>query len=246
MCMPWSATCPDKPTKTTAENNLGSCQRHRCASHQHRSSSARGRALHAAIRKSRPAGESGFVNVNSQNTMARMATSSLRARRFTPAKGDRTGHARNGRTQLSANKALLKEKANGTVLTYPTELTADQRTETRPRPRSSAALRPGARPATWSYGCRSRDSVRRRYIYTEPAGGGCRSAHRQTGCRLRQLVALNPKTIAPATVGQRHRSARAKRAITDPLPGSRPNAYWMPGSLQDAVEKWTSRASVRW
>ena len=86
------------------------------------------RALHAAIRKITAQPVKWVVNVNSQNHYwhGNGYFKSQGAAILASKEAERVMREM-GAQQLEANKALLKEKAVGTVLTYPTELIADRR-----------------------------------------------------------------------------------------------------------------------
>jgi len=86
------------------------------------------RALHAAIRKITAQPVKWVVNVNSQNHYwhGNGYFKSQGAAILASKEAERVMREM-GAQQLEANKALLKEKADGTVLTYPTELIDDRR-----------------------------------------------------------------------------------------------------------------------
>ena len=86
------------------------------------------RALHAAIRKITALPVKWLVNVNSQNHnwLGNGYFKSLGATILASKEAERVMREV-GAQQLDTSKALLKEKADGTVLTYPTELIADRR-----------------------------------------------------------------------------------------------------------------------
>ncbi len=86
------------------------------------------RALHAAIRKITTQPVKWVVNVNSQNHywLGNGYFKSLGATILASNEAERVMR-KMGAQQLEANKTLLREKADGTVLAYPTELTADRR-----------------------------------------------------------------------------------------------------------------------
>jgi glyoxylase-like metal-dependent hydrolase (beta-lactamase superfamily II) len=85
------------------------------------------RALHAAIRKITALPVKWLVNVNSQNHywLGNGYFKSLGATILASKEAERVMREV-GAQQLDTSKALLKEKADGTVLTYPTELIADR------------------------------------------------------------------------------------------------------------------------
>ena len=85
-------------------------------------------ALYASIRKITAQPVKWVVNVNSQNHnwLGNGYFKSLGATLLASNEAERIMREM-GAQQLEANKALLKDKADGTVLTYPTELTADKR-----------------------------------------------------------------------------------------------------------------------
>jgi len=86
------------------------------------------RALHAAIRKITVQPVKWVVNVNSQNHywLGNGYFKSLGATILASNEADRVMREM-GAQQLATNKELLKEMADGTALTYPTELIADRR-----------------------------------------------------------------------------------------------------------------------
>jgi glyoxylase-like metal-dependent hydrolase (beta-lactamase superfamily II) len=86
------------------------------------------RALHRAIKQVTAQPVKWVVNVNSQghNWLGNSYFSSLGATLLASDAAERVMHER-GTQQLDASLTLLKEKAEGTVLAYPGELTADQR-----------------------------------------------------------------------------------------------------------------------
>jgi glyoxylase-like metal-dependent hydrolase (beta-lactamase superfamily II) len=86
------------------------------------------RALHAAIRKITALPVKWLVNVNSQNHywLGNGYFKSLGATILASKEAERVMREV-GAQQLDTSKALLKEKADGTVLTYPTELIDDRR-----------------------------------------------------------------------------------------------------------------------
>lgn len=86
------------------------------------------KALHAAIQKITTLPVKWLVNVNSQNHYwhGNSYFKSLGATLFAHKEAVRVMRDA-GAQQLDANKNLLKEKADGTTLTYPTELIADRR-----------------------------------------------------------------------------------------------------------------------
>ena len=86
------------------------------------------RALHAAIRKITALPVKWLVNGNRQNHnwLGNGYFKSLGATILASKEAERVMREV-GAQQLDASKALLKEKADGTVLTYPTELIADRR-----------------------------------------------------------------------------------------------------------------------
>jgi glyoxylase-like metal-dependent hydrolase (beta-lactamase superfamily II) len=86
------------------------------------------RALHAAIRKITAQPVKWVVNVNSQNHnwLGNGYYKSLGVTIFASKDAERVMREM-GAQQLDANKTLLKEKTEGTVLAYPTELITDRR-----------------------------------------------------------------------------------------------------------------------
>ncbi len=201
------------------------------------------RALHAAIRKITTKPVKWVVNVNSQNHYwhGNGYFKSLGATIFASKEADRVMRE-TGAQQLDANKALLKEKAEGTVLTYPTELIADQRE----LKLGKTAVRflyvgPAHTPgdlAVWLP--QQKILFAGDVIYTErllaviPIGNTANWV--QT---FDKLVALNPKTIipghgGPTTVEVARRDTRDYLAF---LLAEAKRILDAGGSLQDAVEK---------
>lgn len=86
------------------------------------------KALHAAIQKITAQPVKWLVNVNSQNHywLGNGYFKSLGVTIFASKEAEQIMRDV-GLQQLASNKALLKEKADGTILAYPTELVADRR-----------------------------------------------------------------------------------------------------------------------
>jgi len=200
-------------------------------------------ALHAAIRKITAQPVKWVVNVNSQNHywLGNSYFKSIGATILASNEAERVMHEM-GAQQLEANKALLKEKADGTVLTYPTELIADQR-----------ALKLGKTTAQLLYFGpahtpgdlvvwlpQQKILFAGDIVYTErllavlPIGNSANWM--QT---FDKLVALNPKIIVPGH-GRPTTTDVARRDTRDYLSFLRAEAKRIldaGGSLQDAVEK---------
>ncbi len=201
------------------------------------------RALHAAIRKITAKPVKWVVNVNSQNHYwhGNGYFKSQGATILASKEADRVMRE-TGAQQLDANKALLKEKSEGTALTYPTELISDQRE----LKLGKTAVRllyvgPAHTPgdlAVWLP--QQRILFSGDVIYTErllavtPIGN---TAHWVQA--FDKLVALNPKTIIPGH-GRPTTIEVARRDTRDYLSFLLTEAKRIldaGGSLQDAVEK---------
>ena len=201
------------------------------------------RALHAAIRKITAQPVKWVVNVNSQNHYwhGNDYFKSQGATIHASKEAERVMREM-GAQQLSANKALLKEKADGTVLTYPTELTADQR-ELKLGKTTVQLLHfgPAHTPGdlvVWLP--QQKILFAGDIIYTErllavlPIGNTANWVQ-----AFDKLVALNPKTIVPGH-GRPTTIEVARRDTRDYLSFLRIEAKRIldaGGSLQDAVEK---------
>ena len=201
------------------------------------------RALHAAIRKITTQPVKWVVNVNSQNHYwhGNGYFKSLGATILASNEADRVMREM-GAQQLAANKDLLKEKADGTMLTYPTELTADQR-ELKLGKTSVQLLHfgPAHTPGdliVWLP--QQRILFSGDIVYTErllaviPIGNTANWLQ-----AFDKLVALNPKTIVPGH-GRPTTIEVARRDTRDYLSFLRAEAKRIldaGGSLQDAVEK---------
>lgn len=201
------------------------------------------RALHAAIRKITAKPVKWVVNVNSQNHYwhGNGYFKSQGATILASNEADRVMRE-TGAQQLDANKALLKEKAEGTVLTYPTEPIPDQR-ELKLGKITVRLLYvgPAHTPgdlAVWLP--QQRILFAGDVVYTErllaviPIGNTANWV--QT---FDKLVALNPKTIIPGH-GRPTTVEVARRDTRDYLTFLLAEAKRIldaGGSLQDAVEK---------
>ncbi len=201
------------------------------------------RALHAAIRKITAQPVKWVVNVNSQNHnwLGNGYFKSLGATLLANKEAERVMRE-TGASQLEANKALLKEKADGTTLTYPTELTADKRDlklgkTTVQLLHFGPAHTPGDL-AVWLP--QQKILFAGDIVYTErmlaviPIGNSANWV-----LAFDKLVALNPKTIVPGH-GRPTSVDVARRDTRDYLSFLRAEAKRVldaGGSLQDAVEK---------
>ena len=201
------------------------------------------RALHAAIRKITAQPVKWVVNVNSQNHnwLGNGYFKSLGATLLANKEAERVMRE-TGASQLEANKALLKEKADGTTLTYPTELTADKRDlklgkTTVQLLHFGPAHTPGDL-AVWLP--QQKILFAGDIVYTErmlaviPIGNSANWV-----LAFDKLVALNPKTIVPGH-GRPTSVDVARRDTRDYLFFLRAEAKRVldaGGSLQDAVEK---------
>ena len=201
------------------------------------------RALHAAIRKITAQPVKWVVNVNSQNHYwhGNGYFKSQGATILASKEAERVMREM-GAQQLAANKALLKEKADGTVLTYPTELTADKR-ELKLGKTSVQLLHfgPAHTPGdlvVWLP--QQKILFAGDIVYTErllavlPIGNSANWVQ-----AFDKLVALNPKTIVPGH-GRPTTIEVARRDTRDYLSFLRAEAKRIldaGGSLQDAVEK---------
>lgn len=201
------------------------------------------RALHAAIRKITAQPVKWVVNVNSQNHYwhGNGYFKSQGATILASKEAERVMREM-GAQQLDANKTLLKEKADGTVLTYPTELTADKR-ELKLGKTTVQLLHfgPAHTPGdlvVWLP--QQKILFAGDIVYTErllaviPIGNSANWVQ-----AFDKLAALNPKTIVPGH-GRPTTIEVARRDTRDYLSFLRAEAKRIldaGGSLQDAVEK---------
>jgi glyoxylase-like metal-dependent hydrolase (beta-lactamase superfamily II) len=201
------------------------------------------RALHAAIRKITAQPVKWVVNVNSQNHYwhGNGYFKSQGATILASKEAERVMREM-GAQQLAANKDLLKEKADGTVLTYPTELTADKR-ELKLGKTTVQLLHfgPAHTPGdlvVWLP--QQKILYTGDIVYTErmlaviPIGNTANWLQ-----AFDKLVALNPKMIVPGH-GRPTTIEVARRDTRDYLSFLRAEAKRVldaGGSLQDAVEK---------
>ncbi len=201
------------------------------------------RALHAAIRKITTQPVKWVVNVNSQNHywLGNGYFKSLGATILASNEAERVMR-KMGAQQLEANKTLLREKADGTVLAYPTELTADRR-ELKLGKTTVQLLHfgPAHTPgdlAVWLP--QQKILFAGDIVYTErllaviPIGNSANWVQ-----AFDKLAALNPKTIVPGH-GRPATIDVARRDTRDYLSFLRAEAKRIldaGGSLQDAVEK---------
>jgi glyoxylase-like metal-dependent hydrolase (beta-lactamase superfamily II) len=201
------------------------------------------RALHAAIRKITAQPVKWVVNVNSQNHYwhGNGYFKSQGATILASKEAERVMREM-GAQQLAANKDLLKEKADGTVLTYPTKLTADQREMKLGKTvvqllHFGPAHTPGDL-VVWLP--QQKILFTGDIVYTErllaviPIGNTANWLQ-----AFDKLVALSPKTIVPGH-GRPTTIEVARRDTRDYLSFLRTEAKRIldaGGSLQDAVEK---------
>ena len=201
------------------------------------------RALHAAIQKLTTQPVKWVVNGGSQNHywQGNSYFKSLGAALLASNEGERVMREL-GAQQLDANKTLLKEKAEGTVLAYPTELIADRR-ELKLGKTTVQLLYvgPAHTPgdlAVWLP--QQKILFAGDVVYTErllaviPIGN---TAHWVQA--FDKLMALNPKTIVPGH-GRPTTVEVARRDTRDYLSFLLVEAKRIldaGGSLQDAVEK---------
>ena len=201
------------------------------------------RALHAAIQKITAQPVKWVVNVNSQNHYwhGNSYFKSLGATILASNEAERVMREL-GAQQLDVNKTLLKEKAEGTVLTYPTELVADRR-ELKLGKTTVQLLYvgPAHTPgdlAVWLP--RQKILFAGDVVYTErllaviPIGNAANWVQ-----AFDKLMALNPKTIIPGH-GRPTTVEVARRDTRDYLTFLLAEAKRIldaGGSLQDAVEK---------
>jgi len=201
------------------------------------------RALHAAIRKITAQPVKWVVNVNSQNHnwLGNGYFKTLGATILASNEAERVMREM-GAQQHAANRDLLKEKADGTVLTYPTELTADKREMKLGKTvvqllHFGPAHTPGDLVVWLS---QQKILFTGDIVYTErmlaviPIGNTANWLQ-----AFDKLVALNPKTIVPGH-GRPTTIEVARRDTRDYLSFLRTEAKRIldaGGSLQDAVEK---------
>lgn len=201
------------------------------------------RALHAAIRKITTQPVKWVVNGGSQNHYwhGNSYFKSLGAAILASNEAERVMREM-GAQQLDTNKTLLKEKADGTVLTYPTELVADRR-ELKLGKTTVQLLYfgPAHTPgdlAVWLP--QSKILFAGDIVYTErmlaviPIGNTANWVQ-----AFDKLMALNPKTIVPGH-GRPTTVEAARRDTRDYLSFLLSEAKRIldaGGSLQDAVEK---------
>jgi glyoxylase-like metal-dependent hydrolase (beta-lactamase superfamily II) len=201
------------------------------------------RALHAAIQKIAAQPVKWVVNVNSQNHnwLGNGYFKSIGATILASNEADRVMHEM-GAQQLVTNKELLKEKADGTALTYPTELIADRR-ELKLGKTSVQLLHfgPAHTPgdlAVWLP--QQKILFAGDIVYTErllavlPIGNSANWV-----LAFDKLAALNPKTVVPGH-GRPTTIEVTRRDTRDYLTFLRAEAKRIldaGGSLQDAVEK---------
>lgn len=201
------------------------------------------RALLAAIRKITAQPVKWVVNVNSQNHYwhGNGYFKSQGATILASKEAERVMREM-GAQQFAANKDLLKEKADGTVLTYPTELTADKREMKLGKTvvqllHFGPAHTPGDL-VVWLP--QQKILFTGDIVYTErmlaviPIGNTANWLQ-----AFDKLVALNPKTIVPGH-GRPTTIEVARRDTRDYLTFLRTEAKRIldaGGSLQDAVEK---------
>lgn len=201
------------------------------------------RALHATIQKITTQPVKWVVNVNSQNHywLGNGYFKSLGATILASKEAERVMREM-GAQQLDANKTLLKEKADGTVLTYPTELITDRR-ELKLGKIAVQLLHfgPAHTPGdlvVWLP--QQKILFAGDIVYTErllaviPIGNTTNWVQ-----AFDKLAALNPKTIVPGH-GKPTTVEVARRDTRDYLTFLRAEAKRIldaGGSLQDAVEK---------
>lgn len=201
------------------------------------------KALHAAIQKTTQQPIKWVVNVNSQNHywLGNDYFKSLGATLIASKEGERVMREM-GAQQLEANQTLLKEKAAGTKLTYPTDLVTDKRELKLGKTVAQllhfgAAHTPGDM-AVWLP--EQKILFAGDIIYTErllaviPIGNSANWIE-----AFDKLAALNPKSIVPGH-GRPTTLEQARRDTRDYLTFLRTEAkrvFDASGSMQDAVEK---------
>lgn len=201
------------------------------------------RALHAAIRKITALPVKWVVNVNSQNHYWH-GNGYFKSQGATILASQEAGQVMRemGAQQLATNKDLLKEKADGTVLTYPTELIADRRElklgkTTVQLLHFGPAHTPGDLVVWLS---QQKVLFAGDIIYTERLLAVIPISNTANWVlAFDKLVALNPQTIVPGH-GRPTTIEVARRDTRDYLSFVRAEAKRIldaGGSLQDAVEK---------
>lgn len=201
------------------------------------------KALHAAIHKTTKQPVKWVVNVNSQNHywLGNDYFKSLGATLIASKEGERVMREV-GAQQLEANQTLLKEKATGTKLTYPTDLVADKR-ELKLGKTIVQLLHfgPAHTPGDMVVWLPEQKILfAGDIIYTErllaviPIGNSANWIE-----AFDKLAALNPKTVVPGH-GKPTTMERARRDTRDYLSFLRAEAkrvFDASGTIQDAVEK---------
>lgn len=201
------------------------------------------KALHAAIQKTTKQPIKWVVNVNSQNHywLGNDYFKSLGATLIASKEGERVMREMSAQ-QLETNQALLKEKAAGTKLAYPTDLVADKR-ELKLGKTAVQLLHfgPAHTPGDLVVWLPEQKILfSGDIIYTErllaviPIGNSANWIE-----VFDKLAALNPKTIVPGH-GRPTTMERARRDTRDYLSFLRAEAkriFDTSGSLQEAVEK---------
>lgn len=201
------------------------------------------KALHAAIQKTTKQPIKWVVNVNSQNHywLGNDYFKTLGATLIASKEGERVMREM-GAQQLEANQTLLKEKAAGTKLTYPTDLVTDKREMKLGKAvvqllHFGPAHTPGDL-VVWLPDQKILFSGD--IIYTErllaviPIGNSANWIE-----AFDKLAALNPKIVVPGH-GKPTTMDRARRDTRDYLSFLRAEAKRVldsTGSMQDAVEK---------
>jgi glyoxylase-like metal-dependent hydrolase (beta-lactamase superfamily II) len=201
------------------------------------------RALHAAIRKITALPVKWVVNVNSQNHYWH-GNGYFKSQGATILASQEAGQVMRemGAQQLATNKDLLKEKADGTVLTYPTELIADRRELKLGKTTVQLLhLGPAHTPGdlvVWL--SQQKVLFAGDIIYTERLLAVIPISNTANWVlAFDKLVALNPQTIVPGH-GRPTTIEVARRDTRDYLSFVRAEAKRIldaGGSLQDAVEK---------
>lgn len=201
------------------------------------------KALHAAIQKTTQQPIKWVVNVNSQNHywLGNDYFKSLGATLIASQEGERVMREM-GVQQLETNQTLLKEKAAGTKLTYPTDLVTDKR-ELKLGKTLVQLLHfgPAHTPGDLVVWLPEQKILfAGDIIYTErllaiiPIGNSANWIE-----AFDKLAALNPKTVIPGH-GKPTTMERARRDTRDYLSFLRTEAkrvFDASGSMQDAVEK---------
>lgn len=201
------------------------------------------KALHAAIQMTTQQPIKWVVNVNSQNHywLGNDYFKSLGATLIASKEGERVMREM-GAQQLEANQTLLKEKAAGTKLTYPTDLVTDKR-ELKLGKTLVQLLHfgPAHTPGDLVVWLPEQKILfAGDIIYTErllaiiPIGNSANWIE-----AFDKLAALNPKTVIPGH-GKPTTMERARRDTRDYLSFLRAEAkrvFDASGSMQDAVEK---------